>query len=297
MVVEEQSFSRAAERLNLSQPAVSMQIKSLEAEYHEELLHRAGKEITLTECGLVVYKYALQIIELDRKTKQIVRESRENATGKLSIASSSGPGESLIPKILGRFKQQYSDVEISLIVGDSDRIIDHILNYRYELGFVGISRRESLLRFIPFIHDELVLAVYPEHPWVKQGSVDFSDICQEPLILQQFGSGTTTVLLEALKKYDYGLQDLNILMELGLQESAKTAVENGIGVSFISRLGIMEELRQGTLIEIPVKGMDLRRDFYLVYLRNEPLTNLAEGFIEFAKESFSAIIPSDLIIY
>jgi DNA-binding transcriptional LysR family regulator len=296
LVIDEKSFTRAAERLQLSQPAVSMQIKTLENEYKEKLLHRDGKEILPTESGEIVYQYASQIIELDRRSKQLVHESRETSTGRLSIASSSGPGERLLPKILGSYKKSYPSSEISLRVGDSDEIINQIIKYRYELGFVGISRRDSQLQFDPFLKDELVLAVNPDHKWAKEKQVDFSQVQKEPLILQQYGSGATAVLSKALAEYDLSIQDLNITMELGLQESARTAVESGLGITFISKLGILDELRNEQLKLIPIQGIQLDRFLYVVYLRNEPLTNLAQTFIEFARQSTQDLVPPEFII-
>jgi DNA-binding transcriptional LysR family regulator len=296
LVVEEKSFSRAAARLRLSQPAVSMQIKNLENEYNEKLLHREGKEILPTESGKLVYEYATQIIDLDRKSKQVVKEVRENNAGKLSIAASSGPGERLLPKILGKFKDRYGDSEISLRVGDSEEIIDEVLKFRFEMGFVGTSRRDSQLQFDPFIKDELVLAVYPDHPWAKDKQVELHQVKKEPLVLQQFGSGATTILAESLTNYDLNINDLNIKMEVGLQESARTAVENKIGVTFISRLGILDELKNGSLVEVPIQGVKLERYLYILYLRNQPLTNLAQTFIQFSKDHSSEFIPQEFVI-
>jgi len=142
LVVEHKSFSRAAERLKLSQPAVSMQIKSLENNYGDELLHRKGVDILPTESGKLVYDFARLTIDLNDKTQQKINELNASMHGSLRIGASAGPGERVLPVLLGKFKGTYPDIEIILGIGDSSETIDHVLKRRYDLGFVGMSRQE-----------------------------------------------------------------------------------------------------------------------------------------------------------
>jgi DNA-binding transcriptional LysR family regulator len=283
-VVEHKSFSRAAELLGLSQPAVSLQVKSLEAEYGVQLLHRDGFETVPTESGSAVYDTACQIVHLYDRSKQRVRELSDKLDGKLLIGASTGPGEYLLPVLLGQFKAQHPEVDASLRVGDSDEIIDHVVRYRLELGFVGTSRRDRQLCFDSFIQDQLVLIAHPDHPWAVRSSVSYEELAEAPVILQQHGSGATAALYDALGKYDIGASHLKVVMELGLQESTKAAVRPGLGVTIISRLGVIEDLGRGVLVEVPIEGMELKRDFYVVYRRTSPLTNLARAFLAYAYE-------------
>lgn len=284
-VVEHKSFSRAAELLGVSQPAISLQVKSLEAEYGVELLHRDGFETVPTESGQAVYDVACQIVHLYEKSKQTVRELSDKLDGSLLIGASTGPGEYLLPVLLGQFKARHSQIDTSLRVGDSDEIIDHVIRYRLELGFVGISRRDRHLCFDPFIQDQLVLIVHPDHPWAGRSSISYEELLRTPLILQQHGSGATAALYEALGEYNISASDLDVVMELGLQESTKAAVRSGLGVTIISRLGVIEELGRGVLVEVPIEGIALKRDFYVVYRRDSPLTNLARAFLEYARQT------------
>jgi len=281
-VIEQKSFSRAAEILDLTQPAVSLQIKSLEEEYDAKLLHREGFEILPTENGAVVYNFACQIIDLYTRSQEAVRTSLAETRGRLTIGASTGPGEYLLPLLLGRFKAANPDVTISLRVGDSNEIIEHILQQRLEVGFVGTTRRDRHLTFEPFLHDELILVVYPEHPWAQRKRITYEELLEAPLVLQQQGSGARATLQEALRRYGITLQQLHPVMEVGLQESTKAAVRSGFGVTIISRLGATDELRRGILIEVPIEEVKMAHDFYAVYLRTLPLPNLAKTFLDFA---------------
>ena len=289
-VVEQKSFSRAAGLLGLSQPAVSLQVKSLEAEYGVELLHRGGFEIAPTESGRVVYEFACQIIDLYERSKHQIRELNGKTGGKLRVGASTGPGEYLLPLLLGQFKTSYPQSDIALRVGDSNEIIDHIIQHKLELGFVGNSRRDRHLRFESFLHDQLVLVVYPEHPWSLRTRISYQELLQAPLILQQHGSGAVAVLHRALDEYDIAFDQLNIVMEVGLQESTKAAVRAGFGVTIISRLGVLEELKRGDLVEVPIEELEMGRDFFIVYRRTSPLTNLARTFLEFARGAIGGMI-------
>lgn len=289
-VVEQKSFSRAAELLELSQPAVSLQVKSLEAEYGVELLHRDGFEIVPTESGRVVYESACQIVDLYAKSRQRVRELSGKLDGKLLIGASTGPGEYLLPLLLGHFKARHPQVDIALRVGDSSEIIDRVLTHQLDLGFVGTSRRDRHLCFEPFVEDHLVLVVPPDHPWTTRSCISYEEFLQAPLILQQHGSGATAALYEALNEYNISVSHLNVIMELGLQESTKAAVRSGLGVTIISRLGTIEELKRGVLVEVPVEEIELKRDFYAVYRRTSPLTNLVRAFLEYTRHAASEIV-------
>jgi DNA-binding transcriptional LysR family regulator len=260
-------------------------VKSLEAEYGVELLHRDGFETVPTESGQVVYDMACQIVHLYEKSKQTVRELSDKLDGSLLIGASTGPGEYLLPMLLGQFKAHHPQIDASLRVGDSDEIVDHVVRYRLELGFVGISRRDRHLCFDPFIQDQLVLIVHPDHPWAGRSSISYEELLRTPLILQQHGSGATAALYEALGEYDINAGHLKVMMELGLQESTKAAARSGMGVTIISKLGVIEELERGDLVEVPIEGIELKRDFYIVYRRDSPLTNLARAFLEYARQT------------
>lgn len=284
-IVEQGSFTRAAELLGLSQPAVSLQMKSLEAEYGLRLLHRGEFETTPTESGRIVYEAACQILDLYEKSRQRIQEAAGKLDGKLSVGASTAIGKDVLPVLLGQFRSRYPGISVALRIGDSCEIIDRIVKHKLEVGFVGVSRRDRHLRFETFIQDALILVVGSGHAWVSRSSISPEELLHAPLVLQQQGSGATVALYEALREYDISPHDLNVVMELGLQESAKSAVRSGLGVTIVSRLGVMEELARGVLVAVPVDGIDLRRELYTVYRRTSPLTDLAIRFLDYAGQT------------
>jgi len=282
-VIEFKSFSHAAEQMGITQPAVSQQIKSLENEFDVQLLHREGVEILPTEAGRMVYETACQMLRLYEDSQQQIQYMGRKLAGRLQIGASSGPGERLVPLLLGRFKLEHPDLQVALRVGDSREIIDAIFTRQLELGFVGSFRRDRHLTFETYLEDQLVLVVYPTHPWAGRSSISYHELQAAPLILQQQGSGATTVLQDALREQGISLRSLNVVMELGLQESARAAVLAGYGVTLISRLGVKRELERRELVEVPVEDLELKRSIYICYNRSVPLSNLAQVFLEFTK--------------
>jgi len=284
-VAEEGSFSLAAARLGVTQPAVSQQIKRLEVDYGTKLLHRNASTVVPTEDGSIVYGYATQIVHLYQRSKQALHEARSrDVSGTLTIGASTGLGEFLLPTALARFVAEYPNAHLSMHVGDSNEILDRILQHRSEIGFVGVTRRDNHLRFDPFICDRLVLTVPPTDDLARHRSIDLNTFVELPLILQQPGSGATAALSAALSAEGVCLADLNIVMECGLQESTKTAVRSGLGATVISRLGIVGELCDQTLVEIEVEGLGLQHDFHVAYHRDWPPTRLADAFVRYARK-------------
>ncbi|MBN1122368.1 MAG: LysR family transcriptional regulator [Anaerolineae bacterium] len=293
-VVEMRSFSRAADFLGLTQPAISLQIKELEKEYGVELLHRSGYETLPTEHGKTVYEAACQIINLYERSREQVRSAGQSLTGELMVGGSSGPGEFVLPLLLSKFKKRYQEVDISLIVGSSVDIIDQVLSQRIELGLVGMSRRDRHLQFETFVKDELVLIAPAEDEWRDHAPITIDEFLQLPIVLQQQGSGATALLQSALREHDISLNNLNIIAYLGLQESTKTAVRVGGGLTIISRLGVLEELKHGNFVEVPIEHLKMYRDIYFVYRRTLPLTNLVSTFIDFAHQHRSDLTDHEI---
>lgn len=281
-VIEQRSFSHAARIIGVSQPAVSLQMKELEAEYGVQLLYRKGVEILPTEYGQVVYIHAQQIIHIYEESHQKIQLMNGKLSGRLQIGASTGPGESFVPLLLTRFKELYPDVQVGLRVGDSHEIVEGVFNHSLEMGFVGSVRRDRYLGFEPYMDDTLVLVTYPDHPWAKREFISYEEILKEPLILQQQGSGAWGVLKDALADHGIDVATLNVAMELGLQESTKVAVKGGYGVTIISELGVKKELEMGELVQIKVAGLELKRKIYITYNKSLPRSRLAQTFIDYS---------------
>lgn len=276
------SFSIAAEALDLSQPTVSMQVKSLEEEYNVKLLHRGGHKILPTEDGQFVYDHLIKMIALFERSKQGIRKNRDNFKGSIQIGASSGPGEYPIPIILARFQKEHPDAGVILQVGDSNEIMDKVASQSLEIGFVGTKRRDGNLTFKPYLEDTLILVAAKNSSFIRSGSITYEELRRIPLIIQQPGSGATAILKKALSEVHLHLNDLNIILQMGLQDSVKTAVLAGFGATIISELGVIKEIDSGQLKMISTKMLDLRRQIYICQNREIPLTNLAKNFIKYA---------------
>ena len=296
-VIDSGSFSRAAEHLRISQPAVSQQIKRIEQEYGVQLLHREGSNVVPTEEGAIVYNFVTQIIKLYERSKQAIREAdAKELSGRLSIGASTGLGEYLLPIVLARFKTEHPRTHLSMDVGDSGEILDRILQHRIDLGFVGVTRQDRHLSFTPFIRDRLVVVVSPEHELAHIRTITLEQFLKVPLVLQQPGSGATSTLSMALKTHGLHLANLNVLVEAGLQESTKTAVRFGLGATVISSLGVLDELRNRSLIAIEVEDLELEHDFYIACHRDWPLSRLARGFLETARTAAKSVEKDILLL-
>ena len=243
-VADRGSFSAAAEALGVSQPAVSQQIRALEREIGEPLLDRGGRGARLTERGEMVHRYAQRMLALSDEFQRELADGDGELTGSLVVGSSTGLGEHVLPLLLGGFRAEHPKVTVSLRIEATSTVIDRVLARELELGVVGATRPHRALTYEPFLRDRVVLAVPAGHRFAGR-TVELDELVREPLILMQAGAGVRTVIEEELRRAGVRPRDLNVAMELGLQESAKAAVEAGFGVSFLSQLAVERELRAG----------------------------------------------------
>lgn len=287
-VVDRGSFSAAAEELGISQPAVSAQIRSLEERVGERLLDRHGRGASLTEAGRILDTYARRMIALEEELDRELGETSERVSGQLIIGSSTGPGEVLLPPVLGDFRRRHPDVGVSLIVSDTRSICQQVVDGELELGIVGSDRPQRGLVVTPFISDELIVITPPDHPLAREASIDLATFVKHPVILQQRGSGVRDVLEQAIRAAGLRPSDLTVEMELGLQQSVKAAVMGGYGITVTSRRSVEPELADGRLAGIVVAGSDLRRDFATVRAVGRTPSRVTQAFLEFAAPRLGA---------
>ena len=281
-VVDRGSFSAAAEDLGISQPAVSAQIRILEERLGQRLLDRNGRRVGLTEAGQVLETHARRMIALEADLERAMGEVGDRIAGRLQLGSSTGPGEVLLPRLLGQFRQAHPAVTVSLVVHDTQTICDRVLDGELELGIVGAARAQRGLEYAPFLRDELVVIVPPGHTLASRVSIGLDELARLPLLMQQRGSGVRAVLEEAFRVAGIRLQDIDVAMELGLQQSVKTAVLNGLGITVMSRLTVAPEVADGRLVALPIEGHELARDFSVVRAAGRTPTRLTAAFLEFA---------------
>jgi DNA-binding transcriptional LysR family regulator len=290
-VVDKGSFSQAAEELEISQPAVSFQIRSLEQRLGHRLLDRSGRRVATTEAGEVLLGYARRMLTLEDELEREMGEVGTRIAGRLEIGASTGPGELLLPRLCGGFVRVHPDVRVSLVVQDSHSVCERVLEHDLELGVVGAARPQRGLVFEPFVHDELVVIVPPEHRLAGRGSISLEELGAEPMIMQQEGSGVRSVLEAAMRKQGLRTRDLNVTMELGLQQSVKAAVLDGLGLTVISRLAVEREVAEGSLVALEVEGEGLVRDFSSVRHVGRTPSRLTTAFVEFARAELEIAAP------
>jgi DNA-binding transcriptional LysR family regulator len=283
-VVERRSFSQAAERLGVTQPAVSLQVRSLEKRLGRRLLDRSGRRVEPTEAGLRLYRGAQRLLALEEQLVAEVADAGEGVlAGELAIGASTGPAAIVVPLLLCEFQRHNPGVHVALTVGDTQRIVDEVAERRLELGIVGAARRHRGVRFEPFLRDEIVLAVPPGHRFAGR-SLTLDELRGEPLIVMQEGAGVRQIVEDELRRAGVRLRELDVRLELGLQESVRSAVQAGYGVTFISRRAVESDLAAGTLAEARVEGMDATREISLARAAGRSATRAADAFVEFAAE-------------
>jgi DNA-binding transcriptional LysR family regulator len=284
-VVEKRSFSQAAERLGVTQPAVSLQVRALEERLGQRLIDRSGRRVEPTEAGLRVYRNAQRLLQLEQQLIEDVADGEETELGgSLAIGASTGPGAHLVPLLLCEFQRRHPHVRIALSIFDTYAVIDKVAARELELGVVGALRRHRSLTFDPLVSDEIVLAVPPGHP-AAGGKLTPEQLGEEELISMQEGAGVRQVIEQELRRAGLPARDLEPRLELGLQESVKSAVAAGYGVAFISRTAIEGELAAGTLAVARVQGLEPTRQIWVVRSKGRPPTRAAEAFLAFAAEA------------
>ena len=282
-VVERKSFSQAAERLGVTQPAVSLQIRSLEQRLGRQLLDRSGRRVEPTEAGRRLYASAQRVLAAEEHLLEELDADDEGAiTGTLELGASTGPGGTVVPLLLCEFQEQHPDVRVRLTVSDTQTVVDRVGERELELGIVGAGRRHRGVAFEPFFSDEVVLACPSAHRFAGK-TISLDDLKGERLIVMQEGAGVRQVIEDELRKAGMRLRDLDVRLELGLQESVRSAVIAGHGVAFISRLAIEADLAAGRIATARVRGLDPVREIFLARASGRSETRAARAFVAFAQ--------------
>jgi DNA-binding transcriptional LysR family regulator len=286
-VVERRSFSQAAERLGVTQPAVSLQVRALEKRLGTQLLDRSGRRVEPTEAGRRLYRGAQRMLALEHQlVSEVAATAEGELTGDLVLGASTGPAAIAVPVVLCEFQRAHPGVRVFLTVSDTHTVIERVAARELELGIVGASRRHRGVRFEPFFSDQVILACPPGHRFAGR-TVTLDELREETLILMQEGAGVRQILEDSLRRLGVRLRDLDVRLELGLQESARRAVEAGYGVTFISRTAIESDLETGTLAEARVEGLEATREISLASAAGRARTRVADTFVTFARDQLA----------
>lgn len=279
-VAKTNSFTKASEITNISQPAVTHQIKNLENMFKTRLFNRMGNKIFLTESGHILLKYASEIEQLYREAEQEILNTSDRVAGDIVFGATSLLGTYFLPKILGGFIKAYPDTNLSMLMGNSREIIQYLRNRVVELAIVSEPLKQKDLMCILFYHDYLTIIVYPTHPWCQECEIRLEDLFRENFVSREPGSGTREVYTEALEGACKGSQ-LRTVIALGNTEAIKMAVMGQMGFSIVSRLACQHEIDQGLLREVAVKDLHMTRDFFLVFVSERNMSVAAKKLKEY----------------
>jgi len=281
-VWENRSFSHAAQEICLTQPTVSGHIRALEEALGVQLFDRGGKKVIPTKAGEFFYPFVRQILKLSSQAEREMAMFLGEEKGSLELGGSNIPGQYILPALISQFTTNRPNVHVILRIADTAAITIAVANSDLELGMVGAVVPKTGLRFEPCFHEEMVLIVAPGHHFASCKQVTLADLVSEPFIMREKGSGTRLATENALKAAgNIQTKDLQIVAEIGSTEAVRQAVKAGLGCSIISQLAVEDDLKHGLLYAPALKGVQLCRQFYLVWHSHRTLSPLADAFRSF----------------
>jgi LysR family transcriptional regulator, transcriptional activator of the cysJI operon len=284
------SFSEAGRQLHLSQPAISQTIDSLEKRFSTRLFFRQGRCVKLTEAGQVLKPLASELLTSARRVDETMSSLQGEVVGEMVIGCSTASGKYLLPGLIARFKREFQHVRIHVNVTNRDGVIHKMLSGEFSLGVSSKIIEHSDLEYQSFFRDDIILIAPSEHPWVNFRKVYPDDLLDEPLILREEGAGTREEMTIGLRKQDILPDMLNIAMVLGNAEAIVMAVEEGIGVAFVSRLAASRSIDLGRVVEIEVLGMPLQRSILMARNRRFTPTRSQTEFWDYVSSQAAEIL-------
>lgn len=271
------SCTRAAEKLYITQPAVTAQIKLLEDSCNLKLFKKKGRRIFLTDEGKTLYDYAAKVFEYEKEIEDLIDDLKELKRGMLRLGTSKSYARYFMPFLITSFRDAYPHIKIHLDEGSSLDMIHSLLDLRNEVAVIAKVEDNPEICFIPFSREELVLILAPEHPLAKKRYITLAELAGEPLIMKERGSATRKLVIALF--YDNGISP-EILMETGNAEFIKQLVQRGDGVSFIVKEAAAVELQEKKLVTVPIKGQRIFLDVSIAYLKKQHLSPSAQAFLD-----------------
>lgn len=283
-VARQMSFSKAAQTLFISQPAISNHIKLLEAKYENALFNRKGNTISLTAAGEILFHHLENALKIQRQLQFDLStlENEANVKGKLKIGASTTITLYIIPKILSAFHQQYPNLEIQLVNRNSENITNALLQNEIDMGIVEVFQKRTTIAYTEFMTDEIVAvcSAASKNSQIKQ--IAIPDLINFPIALREIGSGTLMALTEALKKHDISIEDLNVKVRLGGTEALKNFILADNCIGFLPKKAIEKELARGELVTINITGLKVKRKFFFIQRQGSEEFGLTKQFVRFA---------------
>lgn len=267
-LAEERSFSRAAVVMRLSQPSLTKHIRNLEDTLSATLVDRRTHGITLTPEGKILTEHAKRLFKLLDEAAEKIERARDSEAGCIEAAASTIPATYILPRLIPLFRERYPGINCYIRTGDSDGVIDMILNEEAQVGFIGKGIEHRKLVAKPLWKDRLVLVVPSRHRWRGKKKVSLEEILSEPFVARERGSATRAITEEyLLARRGVDMSRFNVVCELGSSEAVKEAVISGMGVSIISIHAVRRDIETSNLFEVPLEDCAIERDFHVIYLK------------------------------
>jgi DNA-binding transcriptional LysR family regulator len=277
-VFKNRSFSKASQNLSLTQPTVSDHIQTLERELKCKLFDRLGRTILPTKEAKILSLYAAEVIEKAEALKEVLGNLHKEVEGELVLGASTIPGTYLIPSLLASFQKRFPSVSFQVLISDSRGIVEKVTRHELLIGIVGSEIRGSQIDSIPLMEDELVVVASPS--LVQKATVSLQDLLRYPVILREEGSGTLRETERILEKKGVSFKAFKVAGIFGSTEAVKQGVKAGLGISILSRISVIEDLQLGTLEEVRIKGVRMKREIFLLTHKKRTLPLVYRAFLE-----------------
>ncbi len=281
---ETQNFSEAARQLHMTQPAVSMQIQSLEQRLGVNLFERSGRRIQLSEAGEMLMPMARELVSMSLHVEEAMKSLGGEVVGHLKLGCSTTAGKYILPQLIARFRRMHPRVQVTVYNSGRDQVMDMLCDGMTHISMISslVSCRDA--EFQPFFTDRAVLIVPIDHPWAKRSSIEPQELRKVDFILRDDTAGTRQMMVEGLIEHGIHLDDLNVVMELGNAEAIEMAVEEGIGVSIVSRLVAQRGVDLGRIKMLEIEGLALERKIYMAYNIRRAATSAQAEFWNFVHQ-------------
>ena len=284
------NFRIAAEELLLTQSAVTQQIKALESELDVPLFDRAGGRVSLTPAGMVLLPFAERLAALSEEAREAVAATTGGSAGRLALGASQTIGQYLLPKLIAAFLQENPKVEISLLGGNTQTILEALVEHRVQLCLIEGPAMRKDVQVEPFMQDHMVCVVPAGHEWADE-EIEVKELQQAKLVTRELGSGSRRIVEQALENAGLELKRLRLVMTFDSTEGLLSAVEAGLGIAFVSRWAVRNQLALGTLKLARLRGLNLARMFSMATVAGPEPTGTARTFHHFVLERAEQFAP------
>lgn len=288
-VAKNLSFTKAAEELYISQPAVTKNIKELESKYDFTLFLRKGNKIELTDAGKILLFHSEKIMDIYKQIRFDFDSLKENFSGTFQLGASTTLGQYLLPALMSQFHSKHPKIKMSLIIANTEVIEKYLIEKKIDLGMVEGNPKNKQLKYIPFLKDEIVAIAHTSQEISKKETLSLDELKKIPLVLRELGSGSLDIIRAAFRLENIRLKDLNIAMHLGSTEGIKSYLTHANTIGFVSIAAVNKDIKKGEFQVIDIEKIDIKRWFYFVYNQGVPEGN-SDLFIKFATSHYNSLL-------